>query len=153
MKKQKCCTSNFSCQVCGNVIPLPRKISRQRALGHKKHLWCVKCKRLTPHTELHECSSIKEFERFHPEKEIKQPDLIDFRTQYFSLFGQIDENYVAFMFFDRFVEVESFFEAPDKSEIAMMGAGPVGVFDKQGKLINSMVVSAKENREATAIGF
>ena len=36
---------------CGEVFTIFRKKGRQRRDGHIKHLWCIRCKARTAHTE------------------------------------------------------------------------------------------------------
>ena len=43
-KVRGCVISNFVCQECGTVVPLPRNHGRQRENGHVKDIWCPKCK-------------------------------------------------------------------------------------------------------------
>lgn len=47
--------SEFYCEECGMKIPLPRKKRKQREKGHIKHLHCVKCQKITAHTEVRSC--------------------------------------------------------------------------------------------------
>lgn len=35
---------NFYCMSCGNSIPLPRKLSKQKESMHRKKLYCPFCK-------------------------------------------------------------------------------------------------------------
>lgn len=41
--------SNFHCQECAAVTPLPRYKYYEK--GHIKHLWCYRCKETTKHVE------------------------------------------------------------------------------------------------------
>jgi hypothetical protein len=41
----------LSCAACGAVFPLWRLRGHARAFGHRKHLYCVRCRRVTPHVE------------------------------------------------------------------------------------------------------
>ncbi len=40
------------CSKCGTEQAIWRRTGRRRKRGHIKHLWCIKCKEHTPHTEL-----------------------------------------------------------------------------------------------------
>lgn len=35
----------LKCPICGNVFPIFRKQSNLKEKGHKKKLWCWKCKK------------------------------------------------------------------------------------------------------------
>lgn len=62
MRKQSYTISRFVCQQCGNEgIPIPRKMRKQREKGHIKHLYCIYCKKRTPHKEIRN-SDFKESE-------------------------------------------------------------------------------------------
>lgn len=39
------------CVDCGNAFPIQRRSGRGRKRGHIKHLWCIRCKRVQPHSE------------------------------------------------------------------------------------------------------
>lgn len=41
----------LKCSECGEWFPIPRRESEKRKRGHIKDLWCVKCKKITPHIE------------------------------------------------------------------------------------------------------
>ena len=43
--------SQFYCNECMAVIPLPRHEGRQKEKGHIKHIYCYKCECRTAHTE------------------------------------------------------------------------------------------------------
>lgn len=45
MKKKSYVISNFICQDCDLVIPLPRCHGQQREHGHIKDIWCPCCKK------------------------------------------------------------------------------------------------------------
>lgn len=48
--------SRFICTVCGEEgIPLIRPQAHLREKNHIKHLYCIRCKRRTPHREIREC--------------------------------------------------------------------------------------------------
>lgn len=38
--------SQFKCPDCGNIIPIPRRKSRQRPKGHIKDLYCPWCNKV-----------------------------------------------------------------------------------------------------------
>lgn len=44
MKKQKFTVSTCVCPECGLKFPIPRKMGAAREAGHRKYLWCPKCK-------------------------------------------------------------------------------------------------------------
>lgn len=44
-------TSWLKCSICGEWIPIHRKVGQARPKGHVKHLWCIKCRDRTPHVE------------------------------------------------------------------------------------------------------
>ena len=52
---RKVSMSAFYCQKCGDKIILPRKKNLRRERGHVKHIYCIKCKEVTPHNEVREC--------------------------------------------------------------------------------------------------
>lgn len=52
MRKSNYSISNFICQECGNVFPLPRQTSKQRKNNHIKDLWCPKCKKIVKTVEM-----------------------------------------------------------------------------------------------------
>ena len=52
MKRQKFTISYFVCPECGNVLPLPRPLSRKRNKGHNKWLDCAFCKKKVNTTEV-----------------------------------------------------------------------------------------------------
>lgn len=52
---RKVSMSIFHCQECGSKMSLPRKKNLQREKGHVKHLYCIKCREVTPHNEVREC--------------------------------------------------------------------------------------------------
>lgn len=39
--------SQFKCQECGHIIPLPRKKKREREKGHIKDIYCPWCDKVT----------------------------------------------------------------------------------------------------------
>lgn len=41
----------LKCMECGTIFPIQRKKSKNRAIGHIKHLWCWVCKKITAHCE------------------------------------------------------------------------------------------------------
>jgi len=44
--------TNLVCDECGFVQTIRRIIGRQRPDGHTKHLWCIRCRKRTSHTEI-----------------------------------------------------------------------------------------------------
>lgn len=42
----------LECCECGNILKIWRYYSRQKEVGHIKHMYCYKCKETTPHKEL-----------------------------------------------------------------------------------------------------
>lgn len=40
------------CPKCGNKVEIFRKENKQKKFGHKKLLWCYKCKRMINHIEI-----------------------------------------------------------------------------------------------------
>lgn len=51
MGKKKFNITNCQCPDCSHVINIPRLLGRERENGHKKDLWCIKCKKITTHIE------------------------------------------------------------------------------------------------------
>ncbi len=50
--------SRFVCEECGQEgIPLIRPQAHLREKNHIKHLYCVHCKKRTPHREIRECDT------------------------------------------------------------------------------------------------
>jgi Fe2+ or Zn2+ uptake regulation protein len=43
--------SKLICTECGEIFPIPRRISKQREKGHIKHIWCFKCNQVTKFKE------------------------------------------------------------------------------------------------------
>ncbi len=43
-------SSEFVCQQCKTIVPLPRMF-REREPGHIKDLWCPSCRMVTKHRE------------------------------------------------------------------------------------------------------
>jgi len=43
-KKVKMTSSLFVCPECGLEMPLPRFCGQQRKMGHKKDIWCPRCR-------------------------------------------------------------------------------------------------------------
>ena len=43
MTRRNFVISRFICMDCGTIVPLPRKLSRQRNHGHCKDMWCPGC--------------------------------------------------------------------------------------------------------------
>jgi uncharacterized protein YlaI len=41
----------FICKECGNKYPLARRSDKRKEEGHIKHLYCIKCKKMTAHEE------------------------------------------------------------------------------------------------------
>ena len=52
MRVKKYTISNFICNECGAVIPLPRPTSLRREKNHQKDLYCYKCKKIVKTTEV-----------------------------------------------------------------------------------------------------
>lgn len=44
--------SDFVCQECGEIIPLPRLKAEQRENGHVKDLYCPTCKKMSKFKEV-----------------------------------------------------------------------------------------------------
>ena len=43
--------SELTCKICGQVMYVPRPKEHKRKIGHIKHLFCPKCKKVTEHVE------------------------------------------------------------------------------------------------------
>lgn len=54
MKRQNTVTTNLKCSECGFIMPISRRASKQRELGHTKHMYCAGCKQTQAFTELQE---------------------------------------------------------------------------------------------------
>ena len=52
MKRNNYVISNFICQECSSIVPLPRCHGRQRECGHIKDIWCPCCKKETKFKEI-----------------------------------------------------------------------------------------------------
>lgn len=52
---RKVSMSDFYCQECNFKLVLPRKKNLQREKGHIKHIYCIKCKCVTAHSEVRAC--------------------------------------------------------------------------------------------------
>jgi hypothetical protein len=42
---------DLMCEVCGTHQSIYRDTAKLRPIGHKKHLWCVRCEKRTKHEE------------------------------------------------------------------------------------------------------
>ena len=49
--KRQTVETNLTCKECGNIQMIRRKLGRQRAPGHVKHIYCYKCQAVTAHVE------------------------------------------------------------------------------------------------------
>jgi hypothetical protein len=54
MCKQKTIHKELECECCGNIFPIWRRRCKNKNKGHKKHLYCIVCMRVTAHIELDE---------------------------------------------------------------------------------------------------
>lgn len=52
MRTKKTVRKDLRCEECGGVNTIHRKLSRDKATGHYKHLHCIVCGRRTRHVEL-----------------------------------------------------------------------------------------------------
>jgi ribosomal protein L33 len=52
MKNPKTIQKVLRCTVCGMVMSIWRKQSKNKASGHVKHMYCPKCNETTEHIEL-----------------------------------------------------------------------------------------------------
>lgn len=50
--KRKVVQTKLICPNCGNEVEIFRKENKQKKFGHKKILWCYKCKRMINHIEI-----------------------------------------------------------------------------------------------------
>jgi len=62
MKRLHYVISDFVCQECDTVFPLPRNQGRQRKHGHVKDIWCPRCKRETKFKEIKNKENYKTME-------------------------------------------------------------------------------------------
>lgn len=62
MKRLHYVISNFICQECSTVVPLPRCHGRQRERGHIKDIWCPSCKKESKFREIKYKESYKTME-------------------------------------------------------------------------------------------
>lgn len=44
----------LKCVMCDHILTIQRKKSKNRPVGHIKHLWCPMCEKRLPHEELDE---------------------------------------------------------------------------------------------------
>jgi len=51
MHQKRLAYSYITCTKCGKEIRIHRRKSRTRSEGHRKHNWCVNCKKRTLHIE------------------------------------------------------------------------------------------------------
>ena len=42
----------LKCNECHETQNIRRMKGRDQAIGHQKHIWCIKCKKITQHTEM-----------------------------------------------------------------------------------------------------
>lgn len=52
--KTKTAETFLQCKECGNVTRIHRKRSKMREKNHIKHMYCYKCREVTPHIEVKE---------------------------------------------------------------------------------------------------
>ena len=53
--------SEMICTICNQRgIPVPRKEDRKRERNHIKHMYCVHCKKKTPHREIRNIDFVDE---------------------------------------------------------------------------------------------
>jgi len=50
--KARTLMKELKCTICGNIFSIHRRKGRNKAKGHKKHLWCFKCQQITIHKEV-----------------------------------------------------------------------------------------------------
>jgi len=65
-RKTKTKPTYLECENCKNVVTIQRRLSKMHGHNHVKHMYCYKCKQVTPHIE-------KKEELFFPEW-IKESD-------------------------------------------------------------------------------
>lgn len=66
---------DLECVKCGRVETIQRKGGRDKAVGHIKHLWCVSCRKRTPHVELSEHKFEMEVGEDEPIEKTKVPEM------------------------------------------------------------------------------
>ena len=49
---RKAIQTTLICPECENKVTIWRKENRQRKFGHRKYLWCWKCRKITNHFEI-----------------------------------------------------------------------------------------------------
>ena len=59
MKRAATVKSELVCSICGNIMPISRKIAHQRNKYHVKDIYCYKCDIITKHIELHNSDILK----------------------------------------------------------------------------------------------
>lgn len=52
MKRQKTIQTKLSCEVCGTILPIVRKASKKKEVGHTKHMYCPGCREITAFKEM-----------------------------------------------------------------------------------------------------
>ncbi len=52
-------TKYLKCNVCKNITAIQRKESKNKSIGHIKHMWCFVCKKVNPFIELDEFKSLR----------------------------------------------------------------------------------------------
>ena len=50
--KRKVVATQLICPECKNIATIYRRINKQKAFGHRKWLYCYKCKKMTNHFEI-----------------------------------------------------------------------------------------------------
>jgi len=53
--------SIFYCQYCNCITSMLRKKCKRKEKNHIKHLYCCKCKLVTPHLEVRDCDHVLNF--------------------------------------------------------------------------------------------
>lgn len=43
---------DFRCEVCGEKVQATKSTGKKTSAGHIKHMWCIKCKEVTPHVQI-----------------------------------------------------------------------------------------------------
>lgn len=50
-RKNTIVMKELECGDCGTLFCVPRRLGRNKMAGHKKKLWCYRCKKRTVHIE------------------------------------------------------------------------------------------------------
>ena len=58
--KKKFVNTKLICPICNNMTSIYRKVNKQKKFGHRKWLYCWKCKKITNHFEIRDDEIEKE---------------------------------------------------------------------------------------------